>query len=222
MMVAFGSLTDRLAAWMAAAVLVLASSQFAAAQAPLKSFAMHDAPKPVATVAFDDAEGHSRTLADFKGKVVLLNIWATWCVPCRKEMPALDRLQGAMGGPDFEVVPVSIDRGGIEKVRAFYAEIGVRHLAVYIDVSAQALRALRTVGLPTTLVIDRAGQEVGRVIGPAEWDSSEIADVLRPIISKQAATSEGVAQAQTQAAPEDRAPGALLRSFQWLQGLFIK
>ncbi len=222
MMVAFGSLTDRLAAWMAAAVLVLASSQFAAAQAPLKSFAMHDAPKPVATVGFDDAQGRSRTLADFKGKVVLLNIWATWCVPCRKEMPALDRLQGAMGGPDFEVVPVSIDRGGIEKVRAFYAEIGVRHLAMYLDVSGQAVRALGAVGLPTTLVIDRAGREVGRVIGPAEWDSSEIAHILKPIISKQAGTSESVAQTQAQAAPEDDAPGSLRRSFQWLKALFTK
>ncbi len=127
-----------------------------------------------------------------------------------------------MGSPDFEVVPVSIDRGGIEKVRAFYAEIGVRHLAVYIDVSAQALRALRTVGLPTTLVIDRAGQEVGRVIGPAEWDSSEIADILRPIISKQAGTSESLAQTQAQAAPEDYVPGSLRRSFQWLKGQLTK
>ncbi len=222
MMSAFRSLKDRFGGWTGVAMIVVMTSLFAAAQAPLKSFVLHDAPKPVATVAFDDAEGRSRTLADFKGKVVLLNIWATWCVPCRKEMPALDRLQGAMGSPDFEVLPVSIDRGGIAKVRDFYSEIGVRHLAIYIDVSGQAPRALGAVGLPTTLVIDRAGQEVGRVIGPAEWDSSEIADVLRPIISKQAATSEGVAQAQTQAAPEDRAPGALLRSFQWLQGLFIK
>jgi len=92
---------------------------------------------------------------------------------------------------------------------------------MYIDVSGQALRALGAVGLPTTLVIDRAGQEVGRVIGPAEWDSPEIADILRPVISKQAAASEGLAQTQARAAPENRA-GALQRSFQWLQGLFIK
>ena len=218
----FGTLKSRFAAWMATAMIVVANSQFAAAQAPLKSFVMHDAPQPVATVAFDDAQGRSRTLADFKGKVVLLNIWATWCIPCRKEMPALDRLQGAMGGPDFEVVPVSIDRGGIEKVRAFYGEIGVRHLAMYMDVSGQAQRALGAVGLPTTLVIDRAGQEVGRVIGPAEWDSSEIADILKPIISKQAGTSESVAQTKAQPASEDDVPGSLRRSFQWLKGLLTK
>jgi len=222
MMSAFRSLKDRFGGWTGVAMIVVMTSLFAAAQAPLKSFVLHDAPKPVATVAFDDAEGRSRTLADFKGKVVLLNIWATWCIPCRKEMPALDRLQGAMGGPDFEVVPVSIDRGGIEKVRAFYGEIGVRHLAMYMDVSGQAQRALGAVGLPTTLVIDRAGQEVGRVIGPAEWDSSEIADILGPIISKQAGTSESVAQTKAQPASEDYVPGSLRRSFQWLKGLLTK
>jgi thiol-disulfide isomerase/thioredoxin len=204
----------------AVAVLVLASSQFAAAQAPLKSFVMHDVPKPVATVAFDDAEGRSRNLADFKGKAVLLNIWATWCVPCRKEMPALDRLQGAMGGPDFEVVPVSIDRSGIDKVRNFFSEIGIRHLPMYADASGQVLRAIGAVGLPTTLIIDRAGQEVGRVIGPAEWDSPEIADLLRP--SPQARTRGGLAQTQAQAAGDGDAPGSLRRSFQWLKGLFTK
>jgi thiol-disulfide isomerase/thioredoxin len=213
---------NRVAARTAVAILVLASSQFAAAQAPLKSFVMHDVPKPVAAIAFDDAQGRSVTLADFKGKVVLLNIWATWCVPCRKEMPALDRLQGAMGGPDFEVAPVSIDRGGIEKVRNFYSEIGVHYLAMYTNASGQVLRALGAVGLPTTLIIDRAGQEVGRVIGPAEWDSPEIADLLRPIISAQAGTSGAPAQTQAQAAGDDDAPGSLRRSFQWLKGLFTK
>jgi thiol-disulfide isomerase/thioredoxin len=219
---AFGAHKNRFAAWAAVAMLALATSQFAAAQAPVKGFVMHDAPKPVATVAFEDAQGRSRTLADFKGKVVLLNIWATWCIPCRKEMPALDRLQEAMGGPDFEVVAVSIDRGGIEKVRSFYAEIGLRNLAMHIDVSGQAPRAFGAVGLPTTLVIDRAGQELGRVIGPAEWDSSEIADSLKPIISKQTGTRGGLAQAQAQATPEDHTPGSLQRSLQGLKGLFTK
>jgi thiol-disulfide isomerase/thioredoxin len=213
---------NRFASRTAVAMLVFASSQFAAAQSPLKSFVMHDVPKPVATIAFDDAQGRSRNLADFKGKVVLLNVWATWCIPCRKEMPALDRLQGALGGPDFDVVPVSIDRSGFEKVRNFYSEIGIRHLPMYTDTSGQVLRALSAVGLPTTLIIDRAGQEVGRVIGPAEWDSPEIADVLRPIISAQARTSGGLAQTQAQAAGGDDAPGSLRRSYQWLKGLFTK
>jgi len=168
---------------MAAAVVVLAS-QFAAGQEPPKNFVMHDAPKPVAAINFDDAQGRSRSLAEFKGKVVLLNIWATWCGPCRKEMPALDRLQAALGGPEFEVVALSIDRGGTDAVRKFFADIGIRTLAMYLDSSGQALRTLSALGLPTTLLIDREGREIGRLIGPAEWDSPEMVEFVRCVVAK--------------------------------------
>ena len=181
---ALASFTDRLAASMAAAVVMLATSQFAAGQEPPKNFVMHDAPKPVAAINFDDAQGRSRNLADFKGKVVLLNIWATWCGPCRKEMPALDRLQAALGGPDFEVVALSIDRGGMDAVRKFLADIGIRNLAMYLDSSGQALRTLSALGLPTTLLIDREGREIGRLIGPAEWDSPEMIEFVRCVVAK--------------------------------------
>ena len=183
MMFALASLCDRLAALLAAAVLVL-TSQFAAGQEPPKNFVMHDAPKPVAAIKFDDAQGQSRNLADFKGKVVLLNVWATWCGPCRKEMPALDRLQAALGGPDFEVVALSIDRGGMDAVRKFFADIGIRTLAMYLDSSGQALRTLSALGLPTTLLIDREGREIGRLIGPAEWDSPETVEFVRCVVAK--------------------------------------
>src|SRR5258708_32216974 len=99
-------------------------------------------------------------------------------------MPALDRLQGSLGGADFEVVPVSIDRGGLETVRKFYTEIGIRNLAMYVDTSGQILRQVGAIGLPTTLFVDRAGQEVGRVIGPAEWDAPEIAEFATCIVSR--------------------------------------
>ena len=181
---ALASFTDRLAASMAAAVVMLATSQFAAGQEPPKNFVMHDAPKPVAAIKFDDAQGQSRNLADFKGKVVLLNIWATWCGPCRKEMPALDRLQAALGGPDFEVVALSIDRGGMDAARKFLADIGIRTLAIYLDSSGQALRTLSALGLPTTLLIDREGREIGRLIGPAEWDSPEMVEFVRCVVAK--------------------------------------
>src|SRR5216683_5755542 len=184
MMSAFRFLKDRFGGWTGVAMIVVMTSLFAAAQAPLKSFVLHDAPKPVATVAFDDAEGHSRTLADFKGKVVLLNLWATWCVPCRKEMPALDRLQGALGAPDFEVVALSIDRGGMDVVRKFFAEIGIHNLAMYVDSAGKAMRALNAVGLPLTLLVGRDSVEIGRLIGPAEWDSAEAIAFVRSIISK--------------------------------------
>jgi len=192
---ALASFTDRLAASMAAAVVMLATSQFAAGQEPPKNFVMHDAPKPVAAIKFDDAQGQSRNLADFKGKVVLLNIWATWCGPCRNEMPALDRLQAGLGGSDFEVVALSIDRGGMDAVRKFFADIGIGTLAMYLDSSGQALRTLSALGLPTTLLIDREGREIGRLIGPAEWDSPEMVEFVRCVVARSDAATAGKAPA---------------------------
>ena len=121
----------------------------------------------------------AHALSDFRGKVVLLNVWATWCAPCRKEMPALDRLQQTLGGAEFEVVALSIDGGGAAAVRRFYDEIGIRSLALYVDSTMAASGKLRTVGIPTTLLLDREGRERWRKTGPAEWDSPEIVESLR-------------------------------------------
>jgi thiol-disulfide isomerase/thioredoxin len=204
------------------AILVMAAiaptTQFAVAQESVKSLVLHDGPRPAPAVQFTDEEGRPRTLADFKGKVVVLNLWATWCVPCRKEMPALDQLQGTLGGAGIEVVPVSIDRGGVETVRKFYSEINIRSLAIYTDTSGQALRAAGTVGLPTTLIINRAGQEIGRALGPAEWDAPEIADMLQPVIAD---TSRDVVRSPGHASPNaQEQPGLLRRAVQWLAALF--
>ncbi len=209
---------------LSAAFVVAATWHFAAAQEAVKNFVMHGAPKAVGVISFQDDRGQTRSLADFKGKVVLLNIWATWCGPCRLEMPALDRLQATLGGPDFEVVPISIDRGGMETVRKFYSEIGLRILAKYIDASGQALRTLGAVGLPTTLLIDRAGREIGRIIGPAEWDTPEIAEFLKSVILKQGDVAGGLTQdAEDQAAqPAQHLPNPLGRWFQSLKALFIR
>ena len=136
-------------------------------------------PQPVPDIRFQDTDGKPYTLADFRGKVVMLNVWATWCAPCRKEMPALDRLQQKLGGPDFQVVALSLDSGGAAAVRRFYDEIGVRTLAVFVDSSMEATGKLRTLGIPTTLLIDREGRERWRKTGPAEWDSPEIIESLR-------------------------------------------
>jgi thiol-disulfide isomerase/thioredoxin len=110
---------------------------------------------------------------------VLLNVWATWCTPCRKEMPALDRLQQQLGGRDFEVVALSIDRGGNPAVAAFYREMDLRALAVYVDPTSEATSTLRTVGIPTTLLVDRQGRELWRKTGPAEWDRADFVELLR-------------------------------------------
>jgi thiol-disulfide isomerase/thioredoxin len=145
----------------------------------------HASPRPIANVAFEDGEGRQRTLADFRGKVVLLNLWATWCGPCRQEMPTLDRLQARLGGVDFEVVALSIDRGGQAVVKSFFDEIGVQALAIYVDASAEAGTQLGMIGVPTTLLLDRTGREIGRVTGPAEWDSAEVVAMIQHYLRQQ-------------------------------------
>ena len=139
-------------------------------------------PAPLLSPPFQDAEGRKLTLSNFVGRVVLLNIWATWCPPCRAEMPALDALQRKLGGPDFEVVPISIDRGGIDVARSFYREIGIRNLGLYWGEDLRVQLAFAAYGLPTTLLINRRGQELSRAFGPKAWDeSAAIAQIARVI-----------------------------------------
>jgi len=136
-------------------------------------------PRPLPELRFVDGAGAPRALADFRGRVILLNVWATWCVPCREEMPALDRLQAALGGPDFEVVPLSIDRGGVFVVKGFYEELDLRALQIYVDQSGEALTKLGAVGIPWTLLVDRDGRELWRVVGSAEWDKPAALNRIR-------------------------------------------
>lgn len=173
----------RLAFSIFAAVVALGFPAHGAETIP--AFSLLDVPVAVPEITFADDAGTARSLADFRGKIVLLNIWATWCIPCRTEMPTLDRLQGQLGGPDFEVVALSIDRNGPDAVRKFFGEIGVQHLAVNVDTSGQAAFALGILGLPATLLIDRDGMEIGRLIGPAEWDATEMVAFLRSVVSGQ-------------------------------------
>ena len=139
-------------------------------------------PKPVPAITFFDGAGNEVSLADFEGEVVVLNLWATWCAPCRHEMPSLDRLQARFGGNGLEVIALSLDRGDIAKVREFYDELGIANLAIYHDPQGRAGRDLGAPGLPTTIVIDRSGQEVGRLLGPAEWDSDEAIAVIEALV----------------------------------------
>ncbi len=150
---------------------------------PPANFVVHDVPKLLPEVSFADGDGASRTLTEFRGRTVLLNLWATWCGPCRHEMPTLDRLQGKLGGTEFEVVALSIDRAGVAPVRKFYAEVGVEKLAIFIDPSGKASRDLAALGLPTTLLIDPKGREVGRLVGPAEWDAPAMVLFLTRLIA---------------------------------------
>jgi thiol-disulfide isomerase/thioredoxin len=139
----------------------------------MAAFVFRRAPQELPEVKFEDATGKERTLADWKGKVVLLNLWATWCLPCRKEMPALDRLQQALGSDAFEVVALSVDRAGLSGARKFLGEAKAEKLALYADPTARMAGTLRAAGLPASLLIDRQGREIGRLLGPAEWDGED-------------------------------------------------
>lgn len=140
-------------------------------------------PRPLAELPFVDVDGKTRSLVEFRGKVVLLNVWATWCVPCREEMPTLDRLQQRLGGEDFQVVALSIDQEGVAAVRDFYREIGIQRLDIFVDEKMHAIQALGAFGLPATLLLDREGREIGRKLGAAEWDAPEVEAYLREVIS---------------------------------------
>jgi thiol-disulfide isomerase/thioredoxin len=136
-------------------------------------------PRPVPAIRFIDAEGQAQTLQDFRGRVVLLDIWATWCGPCREEMPALDRLEGKLGGADFIVLPVSIDRNGSAAVEPFYRALGIKKLGVYLDPLGRGTSALAIPGLPTTLLIDRDGRLAACKMGGAQWDSPPMTAFIR-------------------------------------------
>lgn len=134
-------------------------------------------PLKVPDLAFRDAGGKSLTLEHWRGRTVLVNLWATWCVPCRKEMPALDALQGKLGGQNFEVVAVDIDTRDPQKPLNFLKEVGIKRLGYFFDPSARVFEDLKTAGkafgMPTTLLIDRSGCEIGNMAGPAEWASDD-------------------------------------------------
>ena len=147
------------------------------ARGEVAALALVHTPFLVPDVAFKDAAGHQRKLSDWRGRTVLLNLWATWCVPCRKEMPALDALQAGLGGTSFEVIAVDIDTRDPEKPLAFLKQTGVTHLAYYADASAKVFQDLKQAGkafgMPTTLIVDRFGCEIGEMAGPAEWASPD-------------------------------------------------
>ncbi len=141
--------------------------------------AMNAAGRPIRIpdMTFRDSSGAERSLSEWRGRTVLFNLWATWCVPCRKEMPALDQLQAKLGGADFEVVAVNIDTRDPDKPRAWLKEVGIERLAFYADPAAKVFQDLKQVGkawgMPTTILVDAAGCEIGTLAGPAEWASED-------------------------------------------------
>lgn len=176
-----GDLACKPAVELAGKVAPLARGEVAAvniAKSPLK----------VPDLAFQDANGKPLTLADWRGRTVLLNLWATWCVPCRKEMPSLDALQQKLGGPNFEVVTVNIDTRDAEKPKAWLKEVGISKLNYYADPAAKTFQDLKAVGrafgMPTTLLIDPNGCEIGTIAGPAEWASDDAIKLIQAALGK--------------------------------------
>ena len=147
------------------------------AQGEMAGLGIARAPKPAPEFSFEAHDGNVLKFSGLRGKLVLLNLWATWCVPCRQEMPALDRLQAQLGDADFEVVAINMDTTRLEKRREFLEAAGVTHLAFYADPRAEVFQTLKAAGkvtgLPTTLLIDKAGCEIGILPGEAKWDSPD-------------------------------------------------
>jgi thiol-disulfide isomerase/thioredoxin len=150
-------------------------------------------PKPLPELRFLDMAGNETSLEAFLGQVVVLNLWATWCAPCREEMPSLDRLQAIFEaeGASVRVVALSVDRAGPERVKEFIDGVGADRLAVYRDPTVKAARALKVPGLPATLLVDRQGREVGRVLGTADWSAEGAVAAVRRVLAMDRAAAAG-------------------------------
>lgn len=145
-------------------------------------------PLLVPDLAFQDASGAARQLSQWRGRTILLNLWATWCVPCRKEMPALDELQAKLGANDFEVVAINIDTRDLEKPKSWLKEAGIKTLGYFSDEKAKVFQDLKLAGkafgMPTSMLIDKQGCEIGTIAGPAEWASDDALKLIRAALGR--------------------------------------
>jgi len=148
----------------------------------MKKLNFHSAPKATPDTAFERGEGGTGTLADYRGQYVLLNFWATWCAPCREEMPTLSNLQTAMGGDDFQVVTIATGRNAPTAMSKFFDEIGVDNLPLHRDPKSALARQMGIFGLPITLIIDPEGREIARLQGDAHWDSESAKAIIQALI----------------------------------------
>lgn len=139
-------------------------------------------PKTVDTLGFTELDGTERSLEEYRGKIILLNFWATWCAPCRKEMPALDELQAELGGEDFTVLPIATGRNTETGLRKFFEEEGIANLPILTDPKQELARAFAVLGLPITVILDRDGNEIARLMGDAEWNSDSAKAIIGALV----------------------------------------
>jgi thiol-disulfide isomerase/thioredoxin len=152
----------------------------------MRKMIFHETPEPVSNVAFDLADGAGTgTLADYRGKYVLLNFWATWCAPCRKEMPMLSELQAEFGGDDFEVVTLATGRNNPAAIMKFFDDIGVDNLPRHQDPKQKLAAKMGVFGLPNTVLIDPEGREIARLIGEADWSSDSAKAIIKALMGSQ-------------------------------------
>jgi thiol-disulfide isomerase/thioredoxin len=147
-------------------------------------FELRAAPASLAPVEFQDETGRKIALDRFHGRFVLLNFWATWCPPCRAEMPSLNSLAAHFPATELSIVPVSVDVAGVVAARGYYSELRLDRLPLYVDPSMGAMHAVAVVGIPTTLLLDREGREIGRLVGAAQWDSPAIIEGLAKVLAR--------------------------------------
>jgi thiol-disulfide isomerase/thioredoxin len=161
------------------------------AHGEVAALTMATAPLQLPDLAFEDADGKPRKLSEWRGRTVLVNLWATWCVPCRKEMPALDSLQTRLGGKDFEVVAVNIDTRDTDKSRNFLKDANLTRLGYFSDPKAKVFQDLKSIGralgMPTSVLVDGAGCEIATIAGPAEWASDDAVKLITAAMKPAAA-----------------------------------
>jgi len=150
----------------------------------MKKLNFHPAPKPVSTNAFESESGTAMTLADYKGKYILLNFWATWCTPCRREMPMLSEMQASLGGDNFAVVTLATGRNPPPAIKKFFTEIGVDNLPRHRDPKSLLGNEMGVFGLPVTLILDPSGNEIARLTGDAEWNSDSAKAIISALITQ--------------------------------------
>ena len=153
-------------------------------QLPPAAIGLHEKPRQLPRFEFRDGTGRTITLDRFRGKFILLNIWATWCTPCIKEVASLDHLAALVDEKNLVIIPISVDPAGVVSVGSFYSRLSLHRLKIYADPSKMVMGSLAVMGIPTTLLVDRDGREIGRVVGAAQWDAATAVERIAKLVEQ--------------------------------------